>query len=97
MRTLIPRYVRRSTIRDGKTLRCDVTKFTFCNKKTTVLLIVCQMALRCDHILKKEKMAVCKGFPRSFHAVDQVGDYLCQKNTYMEGGSNTMEFVTAPA
>jgi hypothetical protein len=82
-------------IRDGKTLRRSVTKFTFCNKKTAVLLIVCQMKPRYDHILKKEKMAVHGGLPRIFHAGDRVGGRLCQKNSYTENGSVAMEFVTA--
>ncbi|MEX3930324.1 hypothetical protein AB4Y32_00665 [Paraburkholderia phymatum] len=82
-------------IRDGKTLRHSVTKFTFCNKKTAVLLIVCQMKPRCDHILKKEKMAVHVGLPRIFYAVNQVGGHLCQKNSYTENGLAAMEFVTA--
>ncbi|MPW18867.1 hypothetical protein GCT13_18680 [Paraburkholderia sp. CNPSo 3157] len=53
------------------------------------------MALRFDHILKKEKMAVYGGSPRIFHAEDQVGGLLCQKNTYTENRSMVMEFVTA--
>jgi hypothetical protein len=42
-------------------------------------------------------MAIYRGLPRVFHAVDQVGRHLCQKNTYTEDGSIAMEFVTPPA
>ncbi len=47
----------------------DVTQFTFCNKNKTVSLIVCQMLLRWDHILKKEKMPVHIGLQRKVNAI----------------------------